>query len=751
MTKKGIVNFYATLEINEDADEIDIKKAYRSLVLKCHPDKHQDNREAAEERIRQINAAYEILSNPTKKEAYDLQRGAVEKNRRGVPSKPKNVSPKMSIPKEFMMQPIGHPDRFVRCTEQQVSMECRQDSSADFEEFFQSTKLSLWWLPEVNNLCRIRSLGSKARGDKRSVAGGIAGGLNLGFKFARDKAEADVKLLEAKKGQKNEAVNFFVRASPVYEGAFRFEAASRKGCFLVYTAPSRMGVIELAKDEDQSGVLDFMLVDFSVMSNFIDFVEVLVPAMTACGGGWVPLAKLREDVKMSTYFEKVLQKPVWDVEDFASYFNGHWSLWEYRPEEQSVRLRPASEKIGQRFMATRNLDEISRILADVGDDLQSVDLNVAAHIIALLASSSTQSAPATGTKHLAATGTMLSALRAICSNALQGRHTELSTQQLLALMEQVYVLATDMAKDATAQISAIEQLLSELVFWRAGTESSTSGALPEDALSQLRSTNLLALAVAATKTPEAKQRLDVVVKVAVSHMGSWKIADIIQLLLVSAKAKKELTVDVKDRLLREAATYVMPQLSSLASADLIKVVLSVSGEGASPLLLAAAREVFLRLSDFPQGQLLLLTQTLMQGLGAQHDINRQILDFWAEVLGESTEGSTSAAATGGLSADQLVKLGQVATLASKDEGASLGSAEPAVPNRFFEALGARLLSVAGELSAATRPLLQAQLGSSVGLGTYSGKSNLQQALMKGTHEEKHTAQARSRSRKRRKK
>lgn len=46
------------LEVAEDADEKEIKKAYRQLVLKWHPDKHPEGREEAEEKIRAINNAY---------------------------------------------------------------------------------------------------------------------------------------------------------------------------------------------------------------------------------------------------------------------------------------------------------------------------------------------------------------------------------------------------------------------------------------------------------------------------------------------------------------------------------------------------------------------------------------------------------------------------------------------------------------------------------------------------------------------
>ncbi|MDR2099236.1 MAG: molecular chaperone DnaJ [Campylobacteraceae bacterium] len=62
--------YYEILEINRNADNETIKKAYRKLALKYHPDRNQGDKEA-EEKFKQINEAYQVLSDASKREIYD--------------------------------------------------------------------------------------------------------------------------------------------------------------------------------------------------------------------------------------------------------------------------------------------------------------------------------------------------------------------------------------------------------------------------------------------------------------------------------------------------------------------------------------------------------------------------------------------------------------------------------------------------------------------------------------------------------
>ncbi len=58
-------SLYETLEVSENASADEIKKAYRKLARKYHPDVNKDPK--AEEKFKEINAAYEVLSDPQKK------------------------------------------------------------------------------------------------------------------------------------------------------------------------------------------------------------------------------------------------------------------------------------------------------------------------------------------------------------------------------------------------------------------------------------------------------------------------------------------------------------------------------------------------------------------------------------------------------------------------------------------------------------------------------------------------------------
>lgn len=64
-------DYYKILGVNKNATEKEIKEAYRKLARKYHPDMNPDNKKEAEAKFKEINEAYEVLSDPEKRKRYD--------------------------------------------------------------------------------------------------------------------------------------------------------------------------------------------------------------------------------------------------------------------------------------------------------------------------------------------------------------------------------------------------------------------------------------------------------------------------------------------------------------------------------------------------------------------------------------------------------------------------------------------------------------------------------------------------------
>ena len=67
----GKRDYYEVLGVNKNATDDELKKAYRGLAKKYHPDANPDNKEEAEKKFKEINEAYEVLSDKKKRQMYD--------------------------------------------------------------------------------------------------------------------------------------------------------------------------------------------------------------------------------------------------------------------------------------------------------------------------------------------------------------------------------------------------------------------------------------------------------------------------------------------------------------------------------------------------------------------------------------------------------------------------------------------------------------------------------------------------------
>lgn len=105
-------DYYEVLGVPRNADEKTIKRAYRKLAVKHHPDKNPDDQKGAEERFKRVGEAYEVLSDEKKRRIYD-QVG--KQGLKGGPSANFNFGDAQDIFKMFFSNngdPFGDDDGF---------------------------------------------------------------------------------------------------------------------------------------------------------------------------------------------------------------------------------------------------------------------------------------------------------------------------------------------------------------------------------------------------------------------------------------------------------------------------------------------------------------------------------------------------------------------------------------------------------------------------------------------------------------
>jgi DnaJ-class molecular chaperone len=66
------ISYYEILEVEQTCSKEDLRKAYKKLALRWHPDRNPEQKEVAEQRFKEISEAYQILSDKDKRRTYDL-------------------------------------------------------------------------------------------------------------------------------------------------------------------------------------------------------------------------------------------------------------------------------------------------------------------------------------------------------------------------------------------------------------------------------------------------------------------------------------------------------------------------------------------------------------------------------------------------------------------------------------------------------------------------------------------------------
>ncbi|CAD7972628.1 unnamed protein product [Amoebophrya sp. A25] len=361
-------DFYDVLQVDKAATPDVIKKSYRKLVIKWHPDKHPADRETADEKIRMINNAYETLSNPAKKQAYDEQMAALERKKNGIQLPTSSIAPRMAIPKEFMLCPLasGCSQKFVRYQGSNLFVQSREDDSkCEFMPFFEKTRFNLYWLPEVNNMCRIRPAATAQVGS--------AGGMNITFGELKE-GESELHLSAAAAGNQaqpnSSQINFIAVPSPTMTNAFRFEAAYFPGAYLAFKEPNHLRVITQIDDAAKTSI-DFSLVKYDTMFKYVTMEEVLVPSMIELSSsgsgavdsnGYVSLDRLRSHESVILYFRNILGTQPWDAEDFETYFDAHWQQWYYSGGK--VKLRTRDEQLAHSLRKAKKGTDLAAPIAE---------------------------------------------------------------------------------------------------------------------------------------------------------------------------------------------------------------------------------------------------------------------------------------------------------------------------------------------------------------------------------------------------
>lgn len=515
-SKSGMVDLYALLEIPRNADEATIKKSYRKLVLKYHPDKNPEDREAAEEKIRAINNAYETLSNPAKRAAYQAQTAAMDTKARGVRLDTSNIRPRTSVPKAFMLCPMGFPDKFMRSVGRSLCFHSRDDvKDVSFDDFFAAARYSLWWIPheKVNNMCRLRNAPLIATGVVNMPNSGVVGtipftpqietevmkrraggppvGLILSFGLSLDVSSSDVMLSNV---EDDLCSNVIAVPSPDFPGAFRFESAYFHGHFLAFDPPTHSQM--MLRGMDQFSVIDFMLMDYSVCEKFRTLDEVLIPAVKAVGGDrtFVKLTVVCQDPNVHSYFQKTMDGHIWDFTDFEIYFHGHSQTWDYDPGRQLLRLRGEQEKTALSLRGARTAEDAISLLTGKGKDLTWLPVDIIPHALKVLALPATSvavkkdSPAASGPDgRKSAQLLVLSILRGMCESG-EG----FSLESALSLFKTVQshgggggAVPTDSAVEQALQ--SAERALLQLTVRLIGESKDKSLTLRFDILSQLLS------------------------------------------------------------------------------------------------------------------------------------------------------------------------------------------------------------------------------------------------------------------------
>lgn len=337
--KPTAADFYTVLSLGSCAGETELRRRYRALISQWQLEKHPHLRDKSKYAISQINSAYEVLLNPAKRSSYDHMLASMSRKKTGACLDAGVGEVRAVIPKEFLICPLGHFDKFVRLSgDGTVRVDSRHDNfESSFLDFFDATlcRFSLQWRPDSPNLCVLTAQPFSAQTVETSS--------NVNFAFSSRSSQDASKLFLSSSHDANHC-NFRVTVSPFSSNSFRFEAAACPGRHITFQQLSGDLVIErgdgVRRDSD---VIDFTLVEYSMAYQYMTVNEILSGAAEVlCEGsadGYVRLSDLRADLNVRSYFQKSMGGAVWNNRDFETFFYGHRDFWDFDQTKNRVKFR----------------------------------------------------------------------------------------------------------------------------------------------------------------------------------------------------------------------------------------------------------------------------------------------------------------------------------------------------------------------------------------------------------------------------
>src|ERR1700686_4882762 len=132
MTTAPKHDYYETLGVPRKSDTDEIRKAYRKLARKFHPDLNPGDK-SAEDRFKNVQEAYDILSDPKKRQMYD-QYGFYSEN--GFPGAGPGPSPGAQPPPNMDFGGFDFTDYFARGSRPAASPGAKPEGAGGFKDIF---------------------------------------------------------------------------------------------------------------------------------------------------------------------------------------------------------------------------------------------------------------------------------------------------------------------------------------------------------------------------------------------------------------------------------------------------------------------------------------------------------------------------------------------------------------------------------------------------------------------------------------